>query len=113
MKEFRNKVAVVTGAASGMGKAMTERFVAEGMKVVLVDVENEALSAAEREFLGRGSTVLAVRTDVSKAADVERDSQRARSRRSAPFTSYATTPGSAPAGSRGSKASPIGNGHSG
>jgi NAD(P)-dependent dehydrogenase (short-subunit alcohol dehydrogenase family) len=71
MKEFRNKVAVVTGAASGMGKAMAERFAAEGMKVVLADVEQEALATAEREFRTRGSTVLAVRTDVSKAADVD------------------------------------------
>jgi NAD(P)-dependent dehydrogenase (short-subunit alcohol dehydrogenase family) len=71
MKEFRSKVAVVTGAASGMGKAMAERFAAEGMKVVLADVEREALGAAEHEFRTRGSTVLAVRTDVSKAADVE------------------------------------------
>ena len=71
MKEFRNKVAVVTGAASGMGKAMAERFAAEGMRVVLADVEQEALATAEREFRTRGSTVLAVHTDVSKAADVD------------------------------------------
>ncbi|HSD09355.1 MAG TPA: SDR family NAD(P)-dependent oxidoreductase [Candidatus Binatia bacterium] len=72
MKEFRNKVAVVTGAASGMGKAMAERFAAEGMKVVLADVEHEALVAAEHEFRTRGDTVLAVLTDVSRAADVDR-----------------------------------------
>ena len=72
MKEFRNKVAVVTGAASGMGKAMAERFAAEGMNVVLADVEQESLATAEREFRARGSAVLAVRTDVSKAADVDR-----------------------------------------
>jgi len=71
MKEFRNKVAVATGAASGMGKAMAERFAAEGMRVVLADVEQEALATAEREFRTRGSTVLAVPTDVSKAADVD------------------------------------------
>jgi len=71
MKEFRNKVAVATGAASGMGKAMAERFAAEGMRVVLADVEQEALATAEREFRTRGSTVLAVHTDVSKAADVD------------------------------------------
>ncbi len=77
MKEFRNKVAVVTGAASGMGKAMAERFAAEGMKVVLADVEQDALAAAEHEFRARGSTVLAVRTDVSKAADVDQLAARA------------------------------------
>ena len=39
MQEFQGKVAVVTGAASGIGLAVTERFVAEGMKVVMADVE--------------------------------------------------------------------------
>ena len=77
MKEFRNKVAVVTGAASGMGKAMAERFAVEGMRVVLADVERDALAVAEQEFRTRGSTVLAVHTDVSKAADVERLAARA------------------------------------
>lgn len=77
MKEFRNRVAVVTGAASGMGKAVAERFAAEGMKVVLADVEPDALAVVEQELRARGSTVLAVRTDVSKAADVEHLAARA------------------------------------
>jgi NAD(P)-dependent dehydrogenase (short-subunit alcohol dehydrogenase family) len=72
MKEFRNKVAVVTGAASGMGKAIAERFAAEGMRLALADVEHDALAVVEREFRTRGDSVLAVPTDVSKAADVER-----------------------------------------
>ena len=44
MKELQGKVAVVTGAASGIGRAMADRFVAEGMKVVLADVENACWS---------------------------------------------------------------------
>src|SRR5437868_6186925 len=44
MKELHGKVAVVTGAASGIGRAMADRFVAEGMKVVLADVENAGWS---------------------------------------------------------------------
>jgi NAD(P)-dependent dehydrogenase (short-subunit alcohol dehydrogenase family) len=71
MKEFRDKVAVVTGAASGIGRAMAERFAAEGMKVVLADVEEGALARAEAAMKAGGATVLAVRTDVSRAADVE------------------------------------------
>ncbi len=71
MKEFRDKVAVVTGAASGIGRGLAERFAAEGMKVVLADIEEEALAATEREMRAKGATVLAVRTDVAKAADVE------------------------------------------
>ncbi len=71
MKEFRDKVAVVTGAASGIGRGLAERFAAEGMKVVLADIETGALAETEAELRGTGATVLAVKTDVSKAADVE------------------------------------------
>ena len=70
MKEFSGKVAVVTGAASGIGRAMAERFAAEGMKVVLADVEKGALAQAAAEMKAGGATVLAVPTDVSRAADM-------------------------------------------
>ena len=43
MKEFMGKVAVVTGAASGIGRALAERCAQEGMKVVLADIEEQAL----------------------------------------------------------------------
>ncbi len=71
MKDFEGKVAVVTGAASGIGRAMAERFAAEGMKVVLADVEEEALAEAVGVLKAKGATVVAVRTDVSQPADVE------------------------------------------
>jgi NAD(P)-dependent dehydrogenase (short-subunit alcohol dehydrogenase family) len=71
MRDFKDKVAVVTGGASGIGLAMARRFAREGMRVVIADIEAEALAAAEREILSMGSTVLAVRTDVSKSQDVE------------------------------------------
>jgi len=71
MKTFRDNVAVVTGAASGIGRAMAERFAAAGMKVVLADVEEPALVEATRALVARGAAALAVRTDVSRAADVE------------------------------------------
>jgi NAD(P)-dependent dehydrogenase (short-subunit alcohol dehydrogenase family) len=71
MHEFQNKVAVVTGAASGIGFALAERFAREGMKVVLADIEVDALTRAEGELRGRGATVLAVRTDVRRASEVE------------------------------------------
>jgi NAD(P)-dependent dehydrogenase (short-subunit alcohol dehydrogenase family) len=71
MKEFQGKVAVVTGGASGIGFGLAERFAAEGMKVVLADVEVDALARAEAELRGRGATVLAVRTDVRQASEVE------------------------------------------
>jgi len=71
MKEFRDKVAVVTGAASGIGRALADRFAAEGMKVVLADVEEGPLLRARTEMESAGATVLAVRTDVSSAANME------------------------------------------
>jgi NAD(P)-dependent dehydrogenase (short-subunit alcohol dehydrogenase family) len=70
MKEFRGKVAVVTGAASGIGFAMAERFAAEGMRIVLADVEEEPLARAAQELDAKGARTLAVPTDVSDPAAV-------------------------------------------
>ena len=71
MKTFKDQVAVITGAASGIGRALAGRCVREGMRVVLADVEAPALAQAEAELRQAGADVLAVRTDVSKAGDVE------------------------------------------
>jgi NAD(P)-dependent dehydrogenase (short-subunit alcohol dehydrogenase family) len=71
MQDFKDKVAVVTGAASGIGRGLAERFAAEGVKVVLSDVEQEALVRVESEMRDQGATVLAVQTDVSDADQVE------------------------------------------
>lgn len=77
MKTFRDRVAVVTGAASGIGRAMAERFAAEGMKVVLADVEDAPLQATAREMTAAGATVLPVRTDVARPEDIEALAERA------------------------------------
>ncbi len=77
MKEFRGKVAVITGAASGIGRGIAERCVREGMKVVLADIDEANLTKAETELKGAGGRVLAVRTDVSKRSDVERLARQA------------------------------------
>ena len=70
MQTFANKVAVITGAASGIGRAIAERCVDEGMKVVLADIEVEALTATAAALRAQGATVLAVPTDVADAAAV-------------------------------------------
>jgi NAD(P)-dependent dehydrogenase (short-subunit alcohol dehydrogenase family) len=66
MDDFEGKVAVVTGAASGIGLALATRFADEGMKVVLADVERDALDRAAEGLADRAGAdaVLAVPTDV-------------------------------------------------
>jgi NAD(P)-dependent dehydrogenase (short-subunit alcohol dehydrogenase family) len=76
MKEFGDKVAVVTGAASGIGRGLAERCMQEGMKVVLADIDETALAQTERELKDAGADVVAVRTDVSKFGDVDALAQR-------------------------------------
>lgn len=71
MTEFKGRVAVVTGGASGIGRAMAERFAEEGMRIVIADVEEAALKRAEAEMRADGAEVTAVRCDVSKAHDVK------------------------------------------
>jgi NAD(P)-dependent dehydrogenase (short-subunit alcohol dehydrogenase family) len=71
MQEFAGKTAVVTGAGSGMGKAFALRWAAEGMNVVIGDIQQDALDATAQEIKDAGVNVVAVRTDVSKIADIE------------------------------------------
>jgi len=71
MDQLEGKVAVVTGAASGIGRALVDRFAAAGMKVVLADVEAEALAKAEAEVHSTGAEAMAVVTDVSDRASVD------------------------------------------
>ena len=71
MKEFAGKVAVITGAASGIGRAFAEKCVRLGIKVVLADVDEVALSNAETELKSIGGDVLCLKADVSRRSDVE------------------------------------------
>jgi NAD(P)-dependent dehydrogenase (short-subunit alcohol dehydrogenase family) len=64
MKEIRDRVAVVTGAASGIGRGMAEAFASANMKVVLSDVRAEALDATTKALRERGATVESVVADV-------------------------------------------------
>ena len=70
MKTFKDKVAVVTGAAGGIGRAMVGAFVAQGMKVVMAGINAERLEAAACEWREQGADVAAVATDVSRADQV-------------------------------------------
>jgi NAD(P)-dependent dehydrogenase (short-subunit alcohol dehydrogenase family) len=71
MKRFAGRVAVITGGASGLGRAMAMRFAREGMKVVLADVNAGDLDRTESELRAAGASAVGVRCDVSKAEDVE------------------------------------------
>ena len=71
MKELGGKVAVVTGAASGIGFAMSDQFTADGMKVVMADVEEGPLDDAAGRLASRGADVLPVPTDVRDLKAIE------------------------------------------
>lgn len=67
MDDLLNKTAVVTGAASGMGRAFANRFAAAGMNVVLADIEEPALAEATAEITATGAKAIGVVTDASSA----------------------------------------------
>ncbi|AZG14592.1 MULTISPECIES: SDR family oxidoreductase [Cupriavidus] len=71
MKQFENKVAVITGGASGFGKEFARMGAQMGMRLVLADVQEDALDATVAEFKGQGAQVIGLRTDVSKAEEVQ------------------------------------------
>ena len=71
MKQFKDRIAVVTGGGSGLGRAMARRFASEGMKIVLADMDEPAMAHTEAELTGKGAAVLSVKTDVAKAEQVE------------------------------------------
>ena len=71
MKELKDRVAVVTGGASGIGKGMTRAFAAEGMKIVIADIEAEARDRAVLDLTKEGAEAIGVECDVSSPAAVE------------------------------------------
>jgi NAD(P)-dependent dehydrogenase (short-subunit alcohol dehydrogenase family) len=77
MRELRDRVALVTGGASGIGRALAQRFAADGMRIVLADVEAAPLAETVAELEAGGAEVLGVEADVSVAADVDAVRDRA------------------------------------
>ncbi|MEI6358416.1 MAG: SDR family NAD(P)-dependent oxidoreductase [Verrucomicrobiota bacterium] len=71
MKELKGKVAVVTGGAGGLGRAMAMHFAREGMHVALADIDQASLDVTAAELRALGVQAIGIRTDVSKAAEVD------------------------------------------
>ena len=70
MESFEDRVVVVTGGASGIGKALARAYAAEGAKVVISDVEAPALEATGKELSDGGAEVMTALTDVRDEASV-------------------------------------------
>ncbi len=71
MKELKGKVAVVTGGAGGLGRAMAMHVAREGMHVALADIDQASLDVTAAELRMLGVQAIGIRTDVSKAAEVD------------------------------------------
>ena len=71
MRELKNKVAIITGAAGALGTALAARFAAEGMRLVLADVDAAALASTEKTLKACGAQVVSSPVDVSQLHEVK------------------------------------------
>lgn len=77
MRDWTGKVAVITGAGSGMGAAMARRFAAAGMKIVVADIDLAAAESTAADIVAAGGEAIAVRVDVSSQDEVQAMADRA------------------------------------
>lgn len=77
MTSFQNKIAVITGAAEGIGKCLAARAAAQGMKLVLADLNPAALEKTAAEFAAGGTEVVTMQVDVSNGDQIEALAERA------------------------------------
>ncbi len=69
--KLKDRVAIVTGAARGIGKAIASALLREGAKVILVDVDGERLEASKNEMKGKGGSALAIPLDITQNSEVK------------------------------------------
>ncbi len=93
---LEGKVALITGAGSGMGRAAAELFAGEGARIVVTDVVDDGGNATVAAVRAAGGDATYVRADVSKAARLRGDGPVPRPRPTAACTCSTTTPGSSP-----------------
>lgn len=72
MEDFRNRVAVITGAAEGIGKALAVKAAVEGMKLVLADIDENRLNILTKSLNSAGTSAVSLRTDVSREEELEK-----------------------------------------
>jgi NAD(P)-dependent dehydrogenase (short-subunit alcohol dehydrogenase family) len=84
ISDFKGKTAVITGAGSGFGLAVARIGASLGMQLVLIDVQQDALDAANAELQAAGAQTLAFRLDVSNAAQMDAMADSVKSRWGAP-----------------------------
>jgi NAD(P)-dependent dehydrogenase (short-subunit alcohol dehydrogenase family) len=77
MESLRDKTAVVTGGASGIGRALCLAFAREGARVAVADVDEAGMAKTAAEVAATGSRAITVKTDVSRLGDVEALAERA------------------------------------
>ena len=70
-QQLAGKVAYITGAASGIGKAIADLYAQEGAKVVIADLQQDAADAAAQDIVSKGGTAMGVAVDVTQEAQVD------------------------------------------
>ncbi len=72
MKKLENKIAIIMGAGSGMGRSTAKLFASEGGKVVAADINRQTLDSLKEEIKQSGGTITTVIANMSKSADIEK-----------------------------------------